>query len=167
MNRLGLRAGLLPLVFLCFLFSGCASYYKVYISGDRPEVIESVYVIVAENNPLAKSDMKESELVSDPEQQFLLFAEFLPSEGAPLTWTQHNPPPSIPEMIKLVMPADHRMIRLRVNRKMLETYSELTVLVIGHGSEGWYHWAAKTGQIRLESGMRLQTAASQFLPAKM
>lgn len=161
MLRTGPGWWLLPLLFL--LLPGCATYYRVEVGGDRPEQAHSVFLIVADKNPLAQDNKEVSALIrSERIGDYLLFAQFDPYEGTPLRWRQ-LPPQCRSELIGVELSQDQSVVKLRVDKELLQAYSDLTVIVVGHGANLWYSEVFDSGKIRNEGGVRLEVGTSRFV----
>ena len=162
MLRTSCRSWLLPLLLAC-LPSACASYYRVDVGGDRPEQTHSVFVIVADRNPLGKDNPDVSGLIrTERISNYLLFAQFDPDGEVPLRWRQQSLE-CRSELIKVTLSEDQTLLKLRVDKELMTPYGELTIVVIGHGSERWYAETVEAGKIRSEGGIRLDVGASRFV----
>lgn len=162
MFRPGLRFWLTPFL-LATLLCSCASFYRLDVGGDQAEQIRSLFLIVADRNPLGGNDTDAASLIHpDKVGDYLLFAQFDPVEGNPLRWQQVSLD-ARSDLIQVTLSADLRVATLKIDKSLMEAYSQLTVVAVGHGSEGWYAESVDSGKVRLESGIRLDIGSTRFV----
>lgn len=151
------------LLLLVLLLPACASYYRVEVGGDRPEQMRSLFLIVAEQDPLDANSQDVARLIrAEMIGKYLLFAQFDPAGGAPLRWHQQSLRGDS-ELIRINLNEDQSVVTLRVDKELLKSYGSLAVVAVGHGDGGWYSEVVDAGKIRNEEGLRLDIGASRFV----
>lgn len=161
MFRPGPRFWLTPML-LALLLPSCASFYRLEVGGDQADQIRSVFLLVADRNPLSDSADASSLIRPDKVGGYLMFAQFDPVEGNPLRWQQVSLD-SRSDMIKVNVSSDLRVLALTIDKALMEAYGQLTVVAVGHGAEGWYAESIDSGKVRLESGIRFDVGAARFV----
>lgn len=163
MNRIGALAAVVAAIGLCML-PGCKNYYSVEVTGDSADQVRSVFLIVADPNPLDEAPDDPASLI-DPEKipDYLLFAQYDPEgEMNPMRWREEsNEPKTV--LIKLDLDRNGRTVQLRIDKELIEGYPGLTFVAVGHGADGWYAEVVEPGQIRFEKGMQLNALSARFV----
>lgn len=154
---------LLLLCLVCLL-PGCASWYKVEVGGEAPESTHSVFLIVADTDPIDAFKIEDMSKLITAERisKYLLFAQFDPDSARPLRWRKQSVRGDS-DLVKVDLSSDGSVLTLRANKELLTTYPNLAIVVVGHGTEGWYAEAIDPGRIRSEEGTRLDIGSSRFL----
>lgn len=151
------------MLLLLLLLAGCHSYYRVNVSGDKPDDVRSVFLIVATENPLAGDNNDATMLIrAEKVSDYLLFAQFEPTGGAPLRWRAQRPHRR-GDLIEVKLSEDQRRILLSVDKELLEAYGNLSVVAVCHGASRWYAEVFDSGRIRTEDGIRLEAGVSSFV----
>jgi hypothetical protein len=162
MVRTGTRFWLPPLLGALMLAS-CASYYRLEFGGDKAEQVSSVFLIVADANPFDKNSEDVSSLIRpDKVGEYLLFAQYDPVEGNPLRWKEESRN-ARSDLMKVELSSDARTVTLRIDKSLLEAYSQLTVVAVGHGADRWYAESVDPGEVRLGNGIRLDVGTAKFV----
>ncbi|MCA8975300.1 MAG: hypothetical protein KDC98_11305 [Planctomycetes bacterium] len=157
----GPRSWLLPLL-ASALLSGCASYYRLDVGGDRAADLYTLYVLVAEENPLKANPAAASLVGPDKIGSYLLFAQFDPEDGEPLRW-QEVTANKLTDLVLVSRSQDRKVLTLLVDKTLLESYKGLTVVAVGHGKDGWYAEPVEANLIRLNPGERFDVSRSKIV----
>ena len=166
------RTGLRPwsLLLLALLLQGCSilpswmwtHYYEVEVVGSQPESTHSLFLIVADKDPLEGDNQNLLRLIrAEMISKYLLFAQFDPESGTPMRWRRQSVRGSS-EQIRIEVSKDQSLLTLLVDKDLVEAYRDLTVVVVGHGVGGWYSEVFDAGKIRSEDGMRLEIGSARF-----
>jgi len=162
MLRTGIRRLVAPLA-VALLLSGCASFYRLEVGGTQAEQVRSVFLIVADKDPLGGGNVDAGSLIRPVKLgDYLLFAQYDPIGGGPLRW-QEETLDSRSDMIEVGLSEDLATVFVRIDKALLEAYGQLTLVAVGHGVEGWYAEAVDAGKIRLEHGIRFDIGSARFV----
>lgn len=152
------------LLLVALLLPGCRSFYRVEVGGEVPESAHSVFLIVADKDPT--ESVKSEDLVrlirSDRHSKYLLFAQFDPDKGRPMRWRQQSLRGDS-DMLRVRISEDETQLILSVDRALLESYRDLTIVALGHGTDGWYMEVCDAGKIRTEGGVHFDIGTSRFV----
>ncbi len=170
MSRTGLSSWslLLPLALLLQSCSILPSwmwthYYEVEVTGSQPESTHSLFLIVADKDPLDGDHQDLLRLIrAEMIGKYLLFAQFDPESGKPMRWRRQSVRGNS-EQIRIEVSKDESLLTLLVDKDLLDAYRDLTVVAVGHGVGGWYSEVLDAGKIRNEDGMRLEIGAARFM----
>lgn len=156
---------LLAPVFGAFALCSCASFYRLEVGGAQAEQVRSLFLLVADQDPLGGGKVQPADLISpDRVGKYLYFAQYDPIEGNPLRWREEvvNTQFAGSDLIKVTLSTDQRTLTLRVNKDLLEDNTGLTVVALGHFAGGWTTESVSASELRREQGIRLDTGSARF-----